>query len=584
MGKAIENAYYRQLERRLFDMSALFDVSQALNSSLDLHAILDAILLTILGKHACNRGIILLRESDDLFTVNSLRGALHGIKIGFEIQIDLPAEEMFFFSDEIDFFRKNQLHLSILIRKNDRTIGLICLGKKVNGRSFDPSELEFLISLSNIASTSIENAQVYRQMKVLNRRLDWKLQELNSLFEVGEELNFGFDPDRILQVLALTLMGQMAISKCFVCSPCTKDDTKIDVTIKRGLGSKKINSEQLTKQGFRSLFSNLNDPIFVQRITKEEIRETCLNAGIFHLIPMQIKNVTKGILGVGAKFGDKTITPFPEDNLEYLKMLAAQTMIALENAQLFQLAVEKERIEKELEVAKNIQRSLLPSNNPKYPGFQISGFNISCFQVGGDYYDFIHLTDRCLGLAIGDVTGKGVPAALLMANMHAYLRSHVEYQTPVNEMISKINSSLHISTGTTGKFITFVYADLDVEKRELTYCNAGHNYPILFRNSGEKEYLDAGGLPLGMFPGAPYQAKTIQLHPGDLLTMYTDGVSEAWNRDENEYGEERLEALIKAHRKETADDLMKRILQDVANFSDGMRQTDDITIVLCKAL
>lgn len=585
--KGIENEYYRHLERRLFDMSALFDVSQALNSSLDLHAILDSILLTTLGKFTCNRGMVLLRKNDHIFTIESARGPYRKVPLGTEVEFEVTSDEPHLLSLEAapnGLHTEYKLYLCVPIRKKDKTIGLICLGQKNDGKPYDKNELEFVTSLANIAATSIENALVYGELKDLNRQLDLKIQELNSLFEIGGELNSSLDENQILWLLTLTLMGQMTISKSFVLTHDENREDTLKVAIKRGIDSSRANADLFQENDFEGLFSRLDEALFVEDMTDDAIRTICCRAGITHLIPMKIKEDTRGILGVSGKLSDKSPVRFTENEIAYLATLANQTMIALENARLFKVAIEKERMEKELEVAKEIQRSLLPSKNPTHDMFDFAGANLSSFQVGGDYYDFLQLGSDSLGVAIGDVTGKGVPAALLMANLHAYLHAQAENHKPISAMMDQLNHAVHASAGSTNKFITFFYGYLNLENKSFIFSNAGHNYPIIFHKNGEKDYLEKGGLPLGMFPGAPYEEDTVTLAPGDLLVMYTDGVSEALNPNDEDFGEERLEMLVADNRHLSANELLDLILAELEKFTAGTPQSDDITLVLVKVL
>ncbi len=590
----IEKEHYGHLERRLFDMTALLDVSQALNSSLDIGAILDTILLTILGKFACQRGMVLLYQKDNAFQVESIRGQIQGVQDGDIVEIPFTIDQPQQFSNtEIAAFGLEQWEVGcfVPIRKYNHTVGLLALGEKGRhyqissaSQTYTPVEIEFLISLANIAATSIENAQVYRQVKGLNRQLDLKIQELNSLFEIGEELNSGFDPARILQVLTLTLMGQMAISKCCVLQPDEQNPTEVQISIKKGLDREKFTLERIQACSFKTLFDDLNMAAYVPELSQKSVQEFCLDAGITHLIPMQIKHKTRGILGVGGKLNDKTMRPFGDNELAYLNMLANQTMIALENARLFQTELEKKHLEKELNLARQIQRSLLPSQNPTYPGFEIAGVNIPSMQVGGDYYGFLKVDADRLGLAIADVTGKGIPASLFMANLHAYLQALITVEPALSGMIVKINDWLHGTAGATGRYITFACCVLNLQTRELVYTNAGHNFPVIFHPDGKKTHLEEGGLPLGMFPGMPYFEKQHQLQTGDVLLLYTDGVSEAMNGKEEEYQEDRLENLVAGHTAKPASEIVERIVEDVRTFVAGAPQSDDITIIVVKVL
>lgn len=586
VSNGIEAGFYRHLERRLFEMSSLFDVSKALNMALNLSAVFETILLSAMGKFACQRGAVLLKDDDRFFSLQAMRGCFSGLHPGDRFPMDeLPQE--FFIVEQTDtrfpFFTTHGLQISCPILKNGESIGLLCLGKSYD-RYFDRLDLDFIKTMTDMASTAIVNAQVYEKLKAVNRQLDLTIHELNSLFEISNELNSGLEAQHVMQVLTLTLMGQMMISKCFVVVADDERGTNTRLGIQRGLDPGKLNKQVIADVQFQELIPKLDDVVYTEDLERSRIRELCQSLNIAVLIPMQIKHQTKGILGISRKFTQLAREPFTDNELVYLTTLANQAMVALENARLFEVAIDKERLEKELDLAKTIQQGLLPQENPYAPNFDISGMNISSRQVGGDYFDFIKLPGGKWGIAIADVTGKGVPASLLMANVHAYLQILAETIPAVSDVTKKLNSSLVASTAGNSQFVTFFYGVLDPNTKRFTFTNAGHNYPIVFRRNGQIEYLKAGGLILGMFPLAEYEQDSIILESGDILLMYTDGVSEALDRNDEDYGEERIEQFIPQYADKPAADIIEILLNDLNQFTAGEPQSDDITVVLVKAL
>ena len=223
----------------------------------------------------------------------------------------------------------------------------------------------------------------------------------------------------------------------------------------------------------------------------------------------------------------------------------------------------------------------MPQKIPDYKSFDISAVNISSKQVGGDYYDIIELDkDDCV-VAIADVSGKGVPASLLMANMQAFLQVICRQNTPLDEATGLINDLISSNTSD-GRFITFFWGILNDITKTFNYVNAGHNPPLLIRN-GTITKLEIGGMILGVMKTMiPYKSESIQLQTGDVLVMFTDGISEAMNRRGEEFSDERLEKLSLAVVNENADSILKKIQCEVQNFTDGANQSDDITLVIVK--
>jgi serine phosphatase RsbU (regulator of sigma subunit) len=239
------------------------------------------------------------------------------------------------------------------------------------------------------------------------------------------------------------------------------------------------------------------------------------------------------------------------------------------------------RIEKDLERAAAIQRDLLPKENPEVVGFEIAGSNIPCYQVGGDYYDFIPVDKERLGVVVADVAGKGMGASLLMASLRAALLAEINPQYDILEMSQRLNSFVYQSSPM-NSFITFFFCDVNRVSGELRYINAGHNPPLILNNSGEFSSLDSTGMALGMFPDARFESGSIRLESEEMAILFTDGIPEGRNKAQEEYTEERLRNLILSHQNLSVQLLEKTVLDDVASFSEGTEQADDITLVLIK--
>ncbi len=239
------------------------------------------------------------------------------------------------------------------------------------------------------------------------------------------------------------------------------------------------------------------------------------------------------------------------------------------------------RLEREMEVARSIQLELLPKTFPDIPGIDIFAFSVPARHVGGDCYDIIDIGDGRLAITIGDVAGKGTPAAILMANVQAAVRALSESGVPAGRLMEKVNSLVHRSTEDSG-FITFFYCVLDTRTGHLRYVNAGHNPPCVLRQSGGKDYLEVGGVVIGVMPGIVYEEGETVLTRGDGLVLYTDGITEATNPDDEMYGEDRLELVLDAHRAASAREIEECVYTNVKDFTAGAAQADDLTMVVVK--
>ncbi len=286
--------------------------------------------------------------------------------------------------------------------------------------------------------------------------------------------------------------------------------------------------------------------------------------------------------------GGVTLVEFAEEDGILLEAFATQAGVAIENAQLYQEAIEKRRLQAELEEAAKIQENLLPEAPPEIPGYEIAGMSIPRRDgVGGDYFDYIQEPDGSWGFVIADIAGKGMQAALLVATLRAGLRSEIIKQNDLSSMAMALNSLIHESSPV-DRYATLFYARLHPETGALTSLNAGHNFPLVMRQDGSLQQLEAGGLMVGMYPDdmlrqiVEYEQETTQLCSGDTVLFYTDGVTETMNIGGETYDEERLEELVKQLRHADASEICTEIYNSVIEFQGEAQRFDDLTLVVLK--
>ncbi len=245
------------------------------------------------------------------------------------------------------------------------------------------------------------------------------------------------------------------------------------------------------------------------------------------------------------------------------------------------VVAERSKLEQEMNIARTIQTQLLPKCFPELSGWDIYGFSVPAKHVGGDCFDVIDIGDGKLAVTIGDVAGKGTPAAILMANIQAAVRALAESGVEPQQLMGHVNRIAHSYTRDS-EFITFFYCVLDTRTGEIRYVNAGHNLPCVLRSNGEKEFLDKGGLIVGVMPNVEYEDAVVALDPGDSIVLFTDGVTEALNPLEEMFGDERLEDLLVEHRDLGARGIEERVYTELKDFVAGAAQADDITMVVVK--
>lgn len=274
-------------------------------------------------------------------------------------------------------------------------------------------------------------------------------------------------------------------------------------------------------------------------------------------------------------------TTFSEEHLNILTTLASVASIRVENAKLTEERIERERMERELELATEIQQRFQPSAPPNVPGYELQGISFACYEIGGDYYDFIPRQNGNMLIALGDVSGKGTAAALLMSSLHAAIHAQAAANSSLPESVKAVNKYLAINTPT-NRFITFFVAELEPQSGEVQFINAGHNPPLVARADGSVIELESGGFPLGIMPMAEYELGKIKLEPGESIVVFSDGVSEAESVTGEEFGMERLTEVVRNNMHKSASGLRDKIEATLSAFTTTAPANDDITLVLLK--
>jgi sigma-B regulation protein RsbU (phosphoserine phosphatase) len=295
-------------------------------------------------------------------------------------------------------------------------------------------------------------------------------------------------------------------------------------------------------------------------------------------VPLIVKSELKGMLSAFNKRGGGGFT---DEDQRLLAIIAVQSGQVIETARLYEEEKKFARMQEEVRLASKIQSELLPKSMPKVDGYEIAGTSFPAQVVGGDYYDFITLQDNRLALCLGDVTGKGLPASLLMANLQATLRGQSFLCTSAKECLIRSNKLLYHSTSSE-KFATLFYAYLDTKNHSLSYSNAGHDFPFLYSGSEVPTRLKSGGLMLGAFEDFAFEEETVVLNHGDLLVISSDGISEAMNASMEQFGEQRLQEIITKRRTASPQEIIDNIISAVREHAAGTPQSDDMTLIVVK--
>ena len=277
------------------------------------------------------------------------------------------------------------------------------------------------------------------------------------------------------------------------------------------------------------------------------------------------------------------LNAYTDDDLQVLQLLTSQVAIIIEKVRLHEQLVEQKRIQAQLEIARQVQLELLPDADPQLEGFDISAYVFPTEEVSGDYYDWVKVFEDQIGITVADAVGKGIPAALLMAFLRAAIRAGVQTGYASHILLSKINTLLWDSIED-NRFVTAIYGILDTTNRTFVFANAGHNPPLLIKPDGEYKFVEYGDTPLGMFHDARYHQHFIRFEPGQVMVIYTDGITEATNSSDEEFGQERFAKSVLAGIDLPAKELIDHIRKDVADFTERKFLDDDGTLFIVKAL
>jgi phosphoserine phosphatase RsbU/P len=546
------------------NLTALVEFSRIINSSLNLNFILSNILLSCMGKFFATKGLIALKKDGQLFLASS-----KGIPEKLLNKFPVFKAEVNFLEEAVfkAYLKECSLVAVEKIYASDECVGIICLSEKLNKADYTEDDLEFLRTILNISATAIQNSLVLDELTHVNRRLDSRINRLNSLFELSKEFGLFSESTKVAKLLVYSIIGQFLVSRFAVITFVTGNievlESKIpEKDLLAALNIYRVNeiSISLRKDELKKNYEELN------------------NLKIELIVPMQLQGETKGLILLGKRINN---IEFTDDDIEFIYSVGSLAIVSIENKRLFKEALEKQKMEEELEIARDIQRNLLPQFIPSYHNFEVAADNVSSKQVGGDYYDIITLDEDHFCVAIADVSGKGVPAALLMANIQAFLKVICKQGMNIDEATGLINDLLSENISD-GKFITFFWGILDDKNKSINYVNAGHNPPLLVRDKKIIK-LEKGGIILGVMKTmTPYLTEKISLKPGDVILLFTDGITEAMNSAGEEFSDETLEELSINLSDRSAAEILQTIKKEVQLFTAGATQSDDITIMVLK--
>jgi len=427
--------------------------------------------------------------------------------------------------------------------------GLLGLGTPANG-PLSPSELEFLEALLALAATSIANARAHQEVLARN-------QELRALLDLARGIAAAIDPEEVAGLLMLTLAGRYALRTHAL---VTWSEGHTNVRRVRGL-------HDIEEAAWRERLGEAIEPAA---------------DGALLLFPIRTGETTAGVVALGPR---ATGVAYTEADVEFISSLVAQAAVALDNAWRFQDTLYRQHLEEELTLAASIQKDLFPGQLPALRFTESAARNRQAREVGGDYYDALpvgapgHEAPHLF--AVADISGKGVAASLLMANIQATLRAVLASESALPIVATRTSNLLYASTPGS-KYATAILVQYDPLNGACEYVNGGHNEGVVLRRDGSVDLLRATGLPVGLLPNREFDSARFAMEPGDLLLLYSDGVPEACTRDNEEFGLERAIQCLREAQHQPPEVILDRLFQEIDRFAGGAPQHDDITALVVK--
>lgn len=421
------------------------------------------------------------------------------------------------------------------------------------------------------------------QLQLENQRLRRAVEELSILNDLATAIGGTNDPTQIMQIIVKRSLKTVHAEQGVITLIDEERNRDPLSTFVRSMSSSSehqaIHPDEsilgwiMTYQRPLVVNDPPNDPRFQGTRWDESVRSIIC-------VPMVARSKLVGTLTI---YNKKDEEGFTEADQRLVSILAAQSAQVLENARLHEEESALQQIQEELRLANQIQSKLLPQSMPHLSGYDLAGTSSPARSVGGDFFDFVPMETNQLCFWVGDVAGKGLPAALTMATIQATLRGDTAATHDVARILDRANRYLCSNT-TRSTFVTLFLGILDAKKHEVSFGNAGHNRPLLFSSGEEPETLDYGDLVLGFAEQVEYSVQKVELRPGDVLVVYSDGINEAMNRSREQFGEQRLIETLSSIRTRSASEMVASVVEQVQNHAGTAPQGDDLTIVVIKRL
>jgi sigma-B regulation protein RsbU (phosphoserine phosphatase) len=558
--------------QRKSDLVALGEITTTLGSGLAGEEALQAALLVVMRELQVERGAFFVRSEDGTLVLRASRGLPPAAPP--TLGVATPRDDLTAVGPGDEAHDRHGLVLLLPIRRRDRAIAVLGLGLREGGRPYGAREQGFLRSVAACAASPIENSLIYDELRRTHQKLSVKRFELHNLLDISRDLAGSSAEEAIQNLILTTVMGHFVVSRCAVYLCGSRG-----LSLARGRGLRReVESAPIPFEEARAALAGLAGPKPVAELPDGPLRRRLEQARLALAVPFSAGARVEGVLAIGERASGM---PFSEEDREIAQTLARQGWAALENARLQRVREEKQRQDRELQIAREIQHSLFPPLKPEVPGFDVAAESRPCYEVGGDSYDWIPLGSERLALVVADVAGKGTPASLLMASVHAFVHALAGRAAPA-QVMERLNRFLLARTQAS-RFVTLFYAELDAAKRRLVYVRAGHVPPYRIARDGTVSRLVEGGPALGLLSEASYEVGEVGLEPGDVVAIVTDGVTEAMSPDEREFGDDRVCEALRRLSGRSAAAVLTGLVATVIEWAGDGGLSDDLTALILTA-
>lgn len=479
-------------------------------------------------------------------------------------------------------FKTYDLHyLSAPVTYNSKTS--YCLGLRADKYPLIASQEGYARILFDFFESKLQSIRLKDELDRYAQKTDQIITELGALHEINRAIDSSHNLDTLLNYIVKKSM-QLINAESGSLMLILEETNELEFKVALGPKSGKVKPFRLPiGKGISGWVAEHSEAILIPdayadpRFDPTFDKRSGYRTRSFLCVPLIHKGKTTGVMTVLNRMDGQ---PFNENDKNILTTFASQAALAIENAVLIQAAMEKERLDKELEVASQIQHLLLPQEIPPVISLQVAATYIPCKAVGGDFYDIIPLKDDKYMFVVADVSGKGVPGALLVSSMQAALIAYLEYVYDLTVIASKLNDRIRENTSE-DRYITAFMAIFDAKNATLSYINAGHNPPLFIHKNGKVEELRKGGVFLGFVPWQ-YETGSINLEEDDIVFMYTDGLVEAMNERDEEFGQKRLQKILLDNMDKSAEKVMQLVIDGVNKHTKGTHLEDDFTLLVLK--